>query len=160
MLVIEQKAKGRLKGMFGSYVSADLVEQMVESGEEPHLGGEETAITAFFGKRAGFLKFFGIAHSYWIGRFDERVPYRHDQYSSGGKRYPGQIYRGRHCRDVQLSHPHGGSCLSIRKDCFAHAGQATRVAGQVGFGKEKWGKCYGLVKQSKPGSVAIREPLR
>ena len=33
MLVIEQKAKGRLKGMFGSYVSADLVEQMVESGK-------------------------------------------------------------------------------------------------------------------------------
>ena len=47
MVVIEQKAKGKLKGMFGSYVSSDLVEQMVESGEEPSLGGEETAITAF-----------------------------------------------------------------------------------------------------------------
>ena len=48
MVVIEQKAKGRLKGMFGSYVSSDLVEQMVASGEEPSLGGEETEITAFF----------------------------------------------------------------------------------------------------------------
>ena len=47
MVVIEQKAKGKLKGMFGSYVSSDLVEQMVESGDEPKLGGEETAITAF-----------------------------------------------------------------------------------------------------------------
>ena len=47
MVVIEQKAKGRLKGMFGSYVSSDLVEQMVNSGEEPSLGGEETPITAF-----------------------------------------------------------------------------------------------------------------
>ena len=37
MVVIEQKAKGKLKGMFGSYVSSDLVEQMVESGEEPKL---------------------------------------------------------------------------------------------------------------------------
>ena len=47
MVVIEQKAKGKLKGMFGSYVSSDLVEQMVESGEEPKLGGEETGITFF-----------------------------------------------------------------------------------------------------------------
>ena len=57
MLVVEQKAKGRLKGMFGSYVSADLVEQMVESGEEPHLGGEETAITAFFSGVQAFSSF-------------------------------------------------------------------------------------------------------
>ena len=42
MVVIEQKAKGKLKGMFCSYVSSDLVDQMVESGEEPQLGGEET----------------------------------------------------------------------------------------------------------------------
>ena len=38
MVVIEQKAKGRLKGMFGSYVSSDLVEEMVASGKEPSLG--------------------------------------------------------------------------------------------------------------------------
>ena len=31
MVVIEQKAKSRMKGMFKSYVSEDLVEQMVES---------------------------------------------------------------------------------------------------------------------------------
>ena len=57
MVVIEQKAKGRLKGMFGSYVSSDLVEQMVESGEEPTLGGEETAITAFFSDVQSFSSF-------------------------------------------------------------------------------------------------------
>ena len=57
MVVIEQKAKGRLKGMFGSYVSSDLVEQMVESGEEPSLGGEETAITAFFSDVQAFSSF-------------------------------------------------------------------------------------------------------
>ena len=57
MVVIEQKAKGRLKGMFGSYVSADLVEQMVDSGEEPSLGGEETAITAFFSDVQAFSSF-------------------------------------------------------------------------------------------------------
>ena len=55
MVVIEQKAKGRLKGMFGSYVSSELVDQMVESGEEPSLGGQETAITAFFSDVQAFL---------------------------------------------------------------------------------------------------------
>ncbi len=57
MVVIEQKAKGKLKGMFGSYVSSDLVEQMVDSGEEPKLGGEETGITAFFSDVQAFSSF-------------------------------------------------------------------------------------------------------
>ena len=57
MVVIEQKAKGKLKGMFGSYVSSDLVDQMVESGEEPKLGGEETGITAFFSDVQAFSSF-------------------------------------------------------------------------------------------------------
>ncbi len=56
-LIIEEKAKGRIKGMFGSYVSADLVEQMVESGEEPSLGGEEQRITAFFSDVQSFSAF-------------------------------------------------------------------------------------------------------
>ena len=57
MVVIEQKAKGRLKGMFGSYVSSDLVEEMVASGKEPSLGGEETKITAFFSDVQAFSSF-------------------------------------------------------------------------------------------------------
>lgn len=57
MVVIEQKAKGKLKGMFGSYVSSDLVDQMIESGEEPSLGGEETSITAFFSDVQSFSSF-------------------------------------------------------------------------------------------------------
>ncbi len=56
-LIIEEKAKGRIKGMFGSYVSADLVEQMVESGEEPSLGGEEQRITAYFSDVQSFSAF-------------------------------------------------------------------------------------------------------
>ena len=56
-LVIEEKAKGRIKGMFGTYVSQELVEQMVESGEEPSLGGEETPITAFFSDVQSFSSF-------------------------------------------------------------------------------------------------------
>ncbi|MBT7854726.1 MAG: CHASE2 domain-containing protein [Opitutae bacterium] len=56
-LIIEEKAKGRITGMFGSYVSSDLVEQMVESGEEPSLGGEEQKITAYFSDVQAFSAF-------------------------------------------------------------------------------------------------------
>lgn len=54
---IEQKEKRRIKGMFSSYVSPALVEQMVESGTEPQLGGEEVHITAFFSDIESFSTF-------------------------------------------------------------------------------------------------------
>ncbi len=54
---IEQKEKRRIKGMFASYVSPELVNQMVESGEEPQLGGEETYMTAFFSDIVSFSTF-------------------------------------------------------------------------------------------------------
>jgi adenylate cyclase len=47
-IVEEQKQKGRIKGMFGTYVSPALVSQMVDSGEEPKLGGVVEHITAYF----------------------------------------------------------------------------------------------------------------
>ncbi|MDO8539372.1 MAG: adenylate/guanylate cyclase domain-containing protein [Opitutaceae bacterium] len=56
--VIEvQKAKGRIKGMFGAYVSPQLVERMVESGEDPQLGGHDAEITAYFSDIQGFSTF-------------------------------------------------------------------------------------------------------
>lgn len=54
---IEQREKSRIKGMFGSYVSPDLVEQMVESEDEPSLGGNEVYITAFFSDIQSFSAF-------------------------------------------------------------------------------------------------------
>ena len=54
---VEQKEKRRIKGMFSSYVSPDLVNQMIESGEEPQLGGEETYMTAFFSDIVSFSTF-------------------------------------------------------------------------------------------------------
>ncbi len=56
-LVIELRAKGRIKGMFGTYLSPQVVEQMIASGEEPKLGGQQTEITAFFSDIAGFSSF-------------------------------------------------------------------------------------------------------
>ncbi len=47
-LLEEEKQKGRIKGMFGTYVSPQLVEIMVESGKEPQLGGHEAEITSYF----------------------------------------------------------------------------------------------------------------
>lgn len=56
-LVDEEKQKGRIKGMFGTYVSPDLVSQMVESGDDPQLGGHEAVITAYFSDIQGFSTF-------------------------------------------------------------------------------------------------------
>jgi adenylate cyclase len=56
-LVLELRAKGRIKGMFGTYVSPQVVEQMIASGEDPKLGGQEAEITAFFSDIAGFSSF-------------------------------------------------------------------------------------------------------
>jgi len=56
-IVEEQKQKGRIKGMFGAYVSPALVERMVNSGEEPKLGGIEENITAYFSDIQAFSSF-------------------------------------------------------------------------------------------------------
>ncbi|MDB6092969.1 MAG: adenylate/guanylate cyclase with Chase sensor [Verrucomicrobia bacterium] len=53
----EQKAKGRIKGMFGTYVSPQLVESMIASGESPQLGGHEAEITPYFSDIQSFSTF-------------------------------------------------------------------------------------------------------
>jgi adenylate cyclase len=56
-LLLEEKQKGRIKGMFGTYVSPQLVERMIASGESPQLGGHEQEITAYFSDIQGFSSF-------------------------------------------------------------------------------------------------------
>ena len=56
-LIVEEKQKGRIKGMFGAYVSPQLVNRMVESGEDPQLGGHDSEITAYFSDIQGFSTF-------------------------------------------------------------------------------------------------------
>ncbi len=56
-LLIEEKQKGRIKGMFGTYLSPELVNIMVESGEEPHLGGITAEISAYFSDVQSFSAF-------------------------------------------------------------------------------------------------------
>jgi adenylate cyclase len=43
--------------MFGTYLSPNLVDKMIESGEEPKLGGIDAEITAFFSDVQGFSAF-------------------------------------------------------------------------------------------------------
>ena len=52
-----RKEKARIQNMFQSYVSPKLVTQMIESEEEPSLGGEEQVVTAFFSDIASFSAF-------------------------------------------------------------------------------------------------------
>jgi adenylate cyclase len=56
-IVEEQKQKGRIKGMFGTYVSPAVVESIVNSGEDPKLGGVEENITAYFSDIQSFSSF-------------------------------------------------------------------------------------------------------
>ena len=53
-LAIEEQQRRRIKNLFGSYVSATVVEEMVEKNAAPRTGGEEVEITAFFSDIASF----------------------------------------------------------------------------------------------------------
>lgn len=55
--VVEQREKRRIRGLFSSYVSPAVVEEMVEEGKEPELGGDEVYITAFFSDIQSFSTF-------------------------------------------------------------------------------------------------------
>lgn len=56
-VVDEEKQKGRIKGMFGTYLAPALVAKMVDSGEDPQLGGVEENITAYFSDIQAFSSF-------------------------------------------------------------------------------------------------------
>ncbi len=53
----EQAQRDRIRRMFGSYVSPELVRRMVDARAEPQLGGHEAEITAFFSDIQGFSAF-------------------------------------------------------------------------------------------------------
>ena len=56
-LIVEEKQKGRIKSMFGTYLAPELVNQMVESEADPQLGGHEDVITAYFSDIQSFSTF-------------------------------------------------------------------------------------------------------
>jgi len=53
----QEEQKRRIQNLFGTYLSPALVSRMVESGEEPQLGGVDAEITAFFSDVQGFSSF-------------------------------------------------------------------------------------------------------
>jgi adenylate cyclase len=55
--IVEQREKSRIRNLFGTYVSPELVTRMVESAEEPKLGGDSSVITAFFSDIQNFSTF-------------------------------------------------------------------------------------------------------
>jgi len=56
-LVQEERQKGRIKSMFGTYLAPELVNQMVESENDPQLGGHKEHITAYFSDIQSFSTF-------------------------------------------------------------------------------------------------------
>jgi adenylate cyclase len=62
-LVDEEKQKGRIKGMFGTYLAPAVVNAMVESGKDPELGGHDAEITAYFSDIQSFSSFSEVLSS-------------------------------------------------------------------------------------------------
>jgi adenylate cyclase len=56
-VLTEQRAKAEIRGMFGSYLSPVVVEQMVEADNRPELGGVTAEITAYFSDIESFSAF-------------------------------------------------------------------------------------------------------
>jgi len=55
--LLEEREKRFLHASFKTYLSSDLIDQMIESGDPPRLGGEEREITAFFSDIQSFSTF-------------------------------------------------------------------------------------------------------
>jgi adenylate cyclase len=66
-VINEQKQKGRIKGMFGTYVSPHVVEQMVGSHRSPQLGGHDEVITPYFSDIQSFSSFSELLPSAKLG---------------------------------------------------------------------------------------------
>lgn len=66
-VVREEKQKGRIKGMFGTYLAPQVVEQMIESGRDPELGGHDAEITAYFSDIQSFSSFSEVLTSSQLG---------------------------------------------------------------------------------------------
>ena len=56
-VVNEQRQKGRIKDMFGTYLSPAVVNHLVDSGKDPELGGHDAEITAYFSDIQEFSSF-------------------------------------------------------------------------------------------------------
>jgi adenylate cyclase len=56
-IVEEQEQKGRIKGLFGTYLSPTVVNNLIASGKDPELGGHDAEITAYFSDIQEFSSF-------------------------------------------------------------------------------------------------------
>jgi adenylate cyclase len=66
-VVEEQKQKGRIKGMFATYLAPAVVSRLIDSGKEPELGGHDSEITAYFSDIQGFSSFSEVMSSQKLG---------------------------------------------------------------------------------------------
>ena len=53
----EQRGKQAIKGMFGAYLSPQVVDRLVKTGQMPQLGGHQEEITAYFSDIQGYSTF-------------------------------------------------------------------------------------------------------
>lgn len=53
-VMTEEQEKKRIQGMFGKYVSKEMVDAMIASGQQPELGGVDKELTVLFSDIRGF----------------------------------------------------------------------------------------------------------
>ncbi len=66
-VVLEEKQKGRIKGMFGTYLSPTVVQGLIESGKDPELGGHDAEITPYFSDIQSFSSFSEVMSAQKLG---------------------------------------------------------------------------------------------
>ncbi|MFA5263616.1 MAG: adenylate/guanylate cyclase domain-containing protein, partial [Opitutaceae bacterium] len=66
-VVLEEKQKGRIKGMFGTYLSPTVVQGLIESGKDPELGGHDAEITPYFSDIQSFSSFSEVLSASRLG---------------------------------------------------------------------------------------------
>jgi adenylate cyclase len=52
--IVEEREKRSVTGAFGQYLSPEVIEELMQSGEAPKLGGERKELTVFFSDVRGF----------------------------------------------------------------------------------------------------------
>ncbi len=96
--------------MFGTYVSPALVDQMVDSGEEPKLGGVVENITAYFSDIESFSTMSErLTPTLLVELMNEYLTACTDILQEGG-RHAGQVHRGRGPHDLRGAAGAPGPC--------------------------------------------------
>jgi adenylate cyclase len=116
-MLAEMRAKEQIKGMFGTYVSPELVNRLVSAGKPPELGGHEKEITAYFSDIESFSTFSEVlSPPQLVELMNEYLTACTDIVQEGGgtlDKYIGDAIVAMYGAPVELSDHAYRACLSV-----------------------------------------------